>query len=247
MSASAFAATTFPVRADLAESHERAWQAIAAPGTWLDGQRRVAVAAEIRHAFDCAHCARIKAALSPNGVKGAHDSLGQLSAAEVELIHRTVNDPGRLSEAWAHSVLAQGMSEGEYVEIVGVIAMVMMVDTCTRALGLPQRALPAALAGEPTRYRPPGARKEAAWLPIVEPPDTVEADGSMYPSPKAGYIYRGLSSVPQAMRDYWALANCHYLPGQAIYRFDLPAMRAISRPQTEILASRVSALHQCVY
>lgn len=247
MSMSAFAKTDLPVRADLAESQERAWHAIAAPGTWLDGQRRVAVAAEIRHAFGCAHCARIKAALSPNGVAGAHDSLGELTDAEVELIHRTVNDPGRLSETWAQSVLAQGMSEGEYVEIAGIIAMVMMMDTCTRALGLPDRALPKAVAGSPTRYRPPGAREDAAWLPIVEPPDVVEADGPMYPSPKAGYIYRALSSVPQSMRDYWALANCHYLPGQAIYRFDLPTMRAISRPQTEILAARVSALHQCVY
>ena len=247
MSEHAFAATDLPVRDDLAQAHENAWQAIATPGTWLDGQRRIAVAAEIRHAFDCAHCARIKAALSPNGVAGTHDSLGALTGAEVELIHRTVNDPGRLSETWAQSVQAQGMSEGEYVEIVGIIAMVMMLDTCTSALGLPNRPLPTALAGEPTRYHPPGARKQAAWLPIVEPPDAVEADGPMYPSPKAGYIYRGLSSVPQSMRDYWALANCHYLPGQAIYRFDLPAMRAISRPQTEILAARVSALHQCVY
>ena len=247
MSEHAFAETDLPIRNDLAVAHQNAWQAIASPGTWLDGQRRIAVAAEIRHAFDCAHCARIKAALSPNGVAGAHDSRGELTFAEVELIHRTVNDPGRLSDAWAQSLLAEGMSEGEYVEIAGIIAMVMMVDTCTRALGLPNRALPAALLGEPTRYRPPGARREAAWLPIVEPADAVAADGPMYPSPKAGYIYRALSSVPQSLRDYWALANCHYLPGPVIYRFDQKSIRAISRPQTEILASRVSALHQCLY
>jgi hypothetical protein len=48
------------------------------------------------------------------------------------------------------------------------------------------------------------------------------------------------------MRDYWALANAHYLPGQLIYRFD-QTVRAIARPQTELLAARVSALHQCVY
>lgn len=246
MSASAFAASTFPVRADLAESHERAWQAIAAPGTWLDGQRRIAVATEIHHAYGCAHCTRIKAALSPNGVKGAHDSLGELSAAEVDLIHRTVNDPGRLSEAWAHSVLAQGMSEGEYVEIAGIIAMVMMMDAFTRALGAQQRALPAPQAGAPTRHRPAGAKKQAAWLPLVEPEDATAADGPLYPSPKAGYIYRGLSLVPQSLRDYWALANTHYLPGQFVYKFD-SSIRAISRPQVEIIAARVSALHQCVY
>ena len=68
----------------------------------------------------------------------------------------------------------------------------------------------------------------------------------MYPSPKAGYIYRGLSMVPQAVHDYWALANVHYLPGQVVYQFDT-SIRAISRPQTEIMAARVSALHQCAY
>jgi hypothetical protein len=227
------------VREDLTQAHERAWAAIGAPGTWLTGARRVAVAAEIRRARDCALCARIKEALSPNAA-GAHDT------AEIELIHRVVNDPGRLSESWSGSVLARGLAEGEYIEIVGIIAMVMMMDTFTRALGVPEHALPAPLAGEPTRYRPPGAKKQAAWLPLVEPPDAVEADGPMYPSPKAGYIYRGLSLVPQSLRDYWALANCHYMPSEYIYRFD-KSIRAITRPQMEIMAARVSALHQCAY
>jgi len=256
MPAKSFAGTDLPVRSDLAEAHERAWKAIAAPGSWLTGERRVAVAAEIRRARDCSHCARIKAALSPNAVQGAHESLGVLEAAEVELIHRVVCDPGRLSESWSQSVLARGLAEAEYVEIVGLIAMVMVMDTCTRALGLPERALPAPLGGEPIRYRPPGARKQAAWLPLVEPEDVVEADGPMYPGPKVGYIHRGLSLVPQSLRDYWALANCHYLSSRyisqidksirAISQFD-KSIRAISRPQMELLAARVSAMHQCVY
>jgi len=234
------------LRNDLVESHQRAWAAIAAPGTWLTAERRVAVAAEVRRARECAHCERIKAALSPNAVPGAHEGLGVLGEAEVELVHRVTSDPGRLSEKWSQSVLARGLAEGEYVEIVGLVAMVMMMDTCMRALGLPEAALPAPLPGGPTRYRPPGAKKQAAWLPLVEPEDAVEADGPMYPSPKAGYIYRGLSLVPQSLRDYWALANCHYMPGQYVYKFDT-SIRAISRPQVEILAARVSALHQCVY
>ena len=234
------------MRTDLVEAHDRAWAAIAAPGTWLTGERRIAVAAEIRKARDCALCRRIKAALSPNGVAGRHESLKKLGEAEVELIHRVVGDPGRLSETWARSVLARGLSEGEYVEIVGIIAMVMMMDTFMQGLGLPERALPSPAAGEPTRYRPAGTKKKAAWLPVVEPEDATEADGPMYPSPKAGYIYRALSLVPQSLRDYWALANCHYIPGPYVYQFD-KSIRAISRPQTEIMAARVSAMHQCVY
>jgi alkylhydroperoxidase family enzyme len=233
------------MRKSLPESHGRAWAAIAAPGTWLTGERRVAAAAEVRHARGCALCARLKTALSPS-VPGEHDSLGKLSAAEVELVHRVVSDPGRLTEGWARSVLARGLTEGEYIEIVGVISMVMMMDTFMRALGRPGRPLPEPQPGAPTRYRPPGAKRQAAWLPLVEPEDAVPADGAMYPHPRVGYIYRALSFVPQAVRDYWALAFEHYLPSEFVYSFD-QSIRAISRPQTEVLAARVSALHQCAY
>jgi hypothetical protein len=65
MSARLFTVSDLHVRSDLVEAHERGWAVIAAPGTWLTGARRVAVAAEIRRARDCALCARIKAALSP--------------------------------------------------------------------------------------------------------------------------------------------------------------------------------------
>src|SRR5205814_10478056 len=75
MSAISFAAADLPIRSDLAEAHERAWAAVARSGTWLTGERRVAVAAEIRHALNCALCARIKAALSPNAVQGTHETL----------------------------------------------------------------------------------------------------------------------------------------------------------------------------
>jgi len=243
--ASSLDGCAYPIREDLRLSHAQAWATIARPGTWLSGARRVAVAAEIRQARRCRFCEKLSAALSPN-LKGEHESLGVLGPAEVELIHRVVSDPGRLSEPWTQTVLGMGLSEGEYVEIVGIIALVMIMDAFTRAIGVPDQPLPEPITGEPSRYRPPGARKDACWLPIVEPQDAVESDGFMYPSPKAGYIYRGLSLVPESLRNYWALANIHYLPGQVIYQFD-KSIRAISRPQTEILAARVSALHQCAY
>ena len=243
---SPFDRSGYSIRPDLIESHRMAWKRIAAPGTWLTAQRRIAVAAEVRQARQCAFCRQIKDALSPTAVKGAHEHLGALAPAEIELIHRVVGDSGRLSEKWTQSVLDRGLSDGEYVEIVAIIAIVTVMDTCTLALGLPDQRLPSPGSGEPTRYRPPGARKKAAWLPIVEPEDPAESDGPMYPSPKASYIYRALSMVPQSMREFWAMANCHYLPGELVYQFD-KTIRAITRPQSEILAARVSALHQCAY
>ena len=44
--------------------------------------------------------------------------------------------------------------------------------------GLPERDLPKAKSGEPTRYRPAGAKKKAAWLPLVEPEDATERPGN---------------------------------------------------------------------
>lgn len=246
MNLHALSGSGLEIRADLIDSEEAAWRAIAGAGTWLAGAERIAVAAEVRRARRCAHCARIREALSPNAVDGAHDTDGALGAARVELVHRVTSDPGRLSERWASGVLALGMGEGEYVEIVGVVAMVMMMDATARALGVEERTLPAPLAGEPTRYRPPGARTKAAWLPIVEPEDAVPADGPMYPSPKAGYIYRALSSVPQALRDYWGIALTHYLPSSEVWQFG-KSIRALLRAQIEVVAARIAGLHQCPY
>ena len=39
-----------PIRQDLLDAHQRAWQRIEAPGTWLTGAKRVAIAQEVRNA-----------------------------------------------------------------------------------------------------------------------------------------------------------------------------------------------------
>ena len=110
----------YPVRDDLADAHRRVWERLGSAGTWLDAVTRVAIAAEIRHAPLCALCRQRKASLSPYAVEGRHDSLGQLSGNQVEIVHRTVSDPARLTRAWYQRMLAAGVSEGEYVEIVSM-------------------------------------------------------------------------------------------------------------------------------
>ncbi|MDE0385956.1 MAG: alkylhydroperoxidase-related (seleno)protein [Defluviicoccus sp.] len=237
--------TPYHVRESLVAAQRLAWRRIAEPGAWLDGERRVAVAGEVRAAGDCALCRERKQAVSPFAVAGEHAASGPLGAAEVELIHRLTSDPGRLRRSWAEGILAAGVSEEVYVEIVGIVCMVMIVDTFRRALGLPQFDLPAPVAGTQSGYRAPGARRHDAWISLVQPDDVVESDGDLYGA-AASPVVKALSLVPEAKRAYWDLAEEHYLPGSEMTDFATGA-RAIDRMQMELVAGRVSALHQCVY
>ena len=246
MSGGLFEGTNYRIRKDLVDVHKEAWTSLAGPGTWLSGAQRIAIVIGIREVLRGSKCAEIQEALSPESVSIPNLNDGQLSDAQAELILRVVCDPGRLTKSWAKKILSMGMSEGEYIEIIGIIATVMILDTFTFGLGLPDTDLPTPRPGNPSRYKPPGSKVKAAWLPLVEPEDVVDEDGPMYPNPKAGYITRGLSGVPQSLREYWKVANSHYLPGKNVREFD-QSIRAIDRQQIELIAAKVSALHQCTY
>ena len=235
-----------PIRDDLSAAHAHAWDSMSKAGTWLTAKQRVAVAAEARQARTCAFCQLQKEALTPNSVTGTHTSVGLLADGEVEAVHRIVSDPGRLSETWYGSIIERGITPEEYIEIAGLVAIIVMADTFIFGIGVEETPLPSPQAGAPSNYHSPGSRKEAAWVPITEPEDVVESDGTLYPSNKVGYIHRALSAVPETKRDYWRMAEAHYLLGGSVYDFAADA-RAISRPQIEVIAARLSALHQCLY
>ena len=236
----------FPIRSDLMEAHKHCWSRLSEAGSWLDGDHKINVAAEVRNARECTFCNEQKDAISPNAVTGSHSDIGKLNKIEVEVIHRIVSDPARLSKDWYKNIISMGLKEEEYIEIIGVIAMVMIIDTFTFALGLDNRTLPLPNPGKPSYYKPSGSIAKAAWVPIVEPEDAMPSDGNLYPNPKVGYILRALSAVPTSKFHFWDLMYAHYLPEPIIYQFDRD-YRAISRSQMEIVASRVSALHQCLY
>lgn len=239
-------AAPYTIRDDLAAAHQNAWESFAQPGTWLDGKRRLAVVAEVRQALECGLCRQRKEALSPYGDDGSHGDTGELTDAEVDLIHRLTTDSGRLRKAWFDEIINSGLSEGAYVEISGIVAMTMMADTFRRAIGMAPAEIPAAVDGPPSNYTPPGAKNGGAWVPLLAPEDVVDSDGPVYGAPQAAYVQRAFSSVPDTKRAYWALAEAHYLPGREMPNWET-SLRAISRPQIEIIAARVSALHSCFY
>lgn len=237
---------SLPIRADLARECARAWERLAAPGTWWSGAERLAIAAEVRAAHACALCRRRKDALSPYTVDGAHDGCGVLPAAVVEIVHRIATDAGRLTKKWLYAMFDEGVTEEQYVEAVGVIAVITALDTFELSLGLPQRDLPAARPGVPTRHRPAGARRDIAWVSTVAPENLTPADPDPYAVHGTKNIHRALSLVPQEVLNFFDLDVELYLKDHEIRDFTRE-YRALSHAQMELLAGRVSSLNGCYY
>lgn len=244
--APSFDARTLPIRDGLDRELKRAWSRLAAPGTWWRAAERLAIAAEARNAQACELCRRRKAALSPYVVQGSHDRLGALPDAVVEVVHRIASDAGRLKESWVNEMLAAGVNEEQYVEAVGVVALITALDTFDQALGLGPRPLPAPLPGEPLRHRPAGAMRDLAWVSTVAPQNLTPDDPNPYTVHGEKNIHRALSLVPQEVFDFFDLDVELYLKDHEIRAFGTEH-RALTHPQIELLAGRVSALNGCYY
>ena len=241
-----YRAAPVPVRSDFAAGHNRFWKHLAAPGAWWTGTERVAIAAEVRQAWTCTICRARKAALTPAAVPDHHDTLGALPEAAVDVIHRVVTDPGRLSRTWFQGILATGLSAEQYVEIVGTLAALVSIDSFSRGIGVPLHPLPEPQAGEPSRYRPPGAMQEDAWVPLIALERATGREADLYDGKPVGNVIRALSLVPDEVRTLKDLSTAHYLPSDRV-RDPSATAGALSRMQMELVAGRVSALRQCFY
>lgn len=222
-----------PIRPDLERAHARAWDGLAAPGTWWSGAERVAIAEETRWARGCRLCSERKAAISPAMVAGTHDHGGALPEAVVEAVHRVVTDPARLTRRWLDDLLARGLSDAHYVEALGVAARTVAIDAFSRGIGRPLSPLPAPIPGAPSGLRPADAAPGEAWVPMcpVRVPN----------------VARALSLVPAEVEAVRELLAAHYVPFERVPDLDYEPGRAISRAQMELLAARVSASNQCFY
>jgi hypothetical protein len=241
-----YSAAPVPVRDDFAAAHTRFWKRLASPGAWWTGAERVAIAAEVRQAGRCALCKARKAARTPTAVEGQHNHHGALPDAAVEVIHRVVTDPGRLSQKWFKQTLAAELSAEQYVEIIGTLVAMVSIDSFCRGIGVPLHPLPAPQLGAPSHYRPPGAVQEDAWVPMIPVDRATGAEADLYGGTAAGNVIRAMSLVPDEVRTLFDLSAAHYLPmGQV--RDPSASAGALTRMQMELIAGRVSALRQCFY
>ncbi len=244
-----YAGSPFVVRPDIVEAHRHYWAELAKPGSWWTGAGRVAIADAVRGTRACALCQRRKQALSPYAIEGEHDGGGALPEVALDAVHRVVSDASRLTRAWLEKTLANGLGDGPYVELLGVLVAVVSIDSFHHGLGLPLEPLPEPLPGAPTGYRPPSARPGAAWVPWIPAGEASEAEADLYPAgARSPNVLCALSLVPDAVRAMAALSKAYYVaPEKVADPTHCAPGRALDRAQMELIAGRVSALNECFY
>ena len=238
------------IRKNIIKSHDRVWHELARPGPLLTGEERIAVIREVRAASSCRFCIENKKSLGVTVALGEHESVDpNFSNTRLELVHKLMNDPGRITRAWVENLWAEGMKDIEYVEIAGLVSAVCVVDTFNEALGLPVRPLPLAISGIGNYDRPITALDEGAFVPMIAvdclQDDYADLYDTNYWVPN---VHRAFSLVPDMVRLADNLMESHYFPYESVPRYsDQDHNYAISKTQMELIASRVSINNDCFY
>ena len=128
--------------------------------SWGTGTQRLAIAKE----------ARIAAYEAGVLEKPSDENLSEdikLPNAVKEIVKQIAITPQSLNKNIYDKTLNEGISEGEYVEIVGIVSRITSLDVFARGIGIPLRNLPNPEKKAPTRTRPKEAIKELAWVPTI--------------------------------------------------------------------------------
>ncbi len=244
-----YAAAPVPVRPDIVEAHERAWDRLRRPGTWWTGAERIEIAAEVRNALECDLCGERKSALSPFSVDGEHHHTARkIDSVAVDAVHRIVTDATRLTRDWVNQIATEGLTDGHYVELLGVVVAVLSIDELHRGLGIEPAKLPTAVDGEPTHVRPDGLTSKVAWVPVLTLSGAQQGpNADLFAGlPVAPNVIAAMSLVPDAVRQLKELSEAYYVPAAHVANPSYQG-RALNRSQIELVAGRVSALNECFY
>jgi hypothetical protein len=249
MSAFTFENSPYPVRADLTAAYREFWARLASAGTWWTGEERVAIAAEVRQATECLYCAERQRALSPYNFPGEHTAATAtpLNARAIDAVHRIVTDQSRIAKTWIDDNAANGLSEGKYVELIGIVVCQFSIDEFCRALGLPLEPLPEPVPGEPSRYVPNGLERETANVAMIRDGQGGPEEGELWPAGGAANVVRALSQVPNAVREWSTIGDVQYLPLHKVRDPSADTERVLDRMQIELVAARVSSHNECFY
>ncbi|MCP4004542.1 MAG: hypothetical protein GY725_10135 [bacterium] len=247
MSAFSYSDSDLPIRADLPEAYRFAWKEVSRAGCWWTGAERIAIAREVRNARDCRLCADRKEAVSPFAVDGQHDHSDGLPDPAIDTVHRLVSDASRLTKSWLEKLHASGVSDGHYVELLGIVVAVQSVDAFGRALGLALEPLPEATPGLPSGYRPDQLQTGDGWVPMLRGTAAGTAEADLFDGRQGPNVIRAMSLVPDAVRLLKILSAAQYMKDFEVADPAADPGRALTRPQIELVAGRVAALNECFY
>jgi alkylhydroperoxidase family enzyme len=199
------------IRSDLIENFERTWANLAGPGAVWTGAQRLAMAAEARRARN----------QDPPG--------SALPPAAIEAVRLLAASPAAARRGWVEALVAAGLDEQRYVELLGVVARLVAVDTLYEALGMPFDLLPEPVAGEPSGEISTRTRPGKGWVPMVG----------------GASITQALSLIPSENAELERFHGPMYLTFQEMS--DPTIARGLTRPQMELVAARTSAFNECFY
>lgn len=236
-----YADSKYPVADNIAAVHAEQILGLGAPGTWWTGAERLAMAQLAR-----------KAANAVGVLDVPDDGDEEVEADLPDVVRRVVEilavAPKDIDYEFYQQALADGLSDAEYVEIVGVVARATCFDVFARGIGVLVKPLPVAQDGEPACERPSVAVQELAWMPTIP---IGEAGGELgkelFKGRPLTYIFRGVSLVPDEFRAHIALEQEQYVPLSKIFIADYQHHDGLTRAQAELVAARVSALNECFY
>lgn len=240
-SASFYQSATYEVREGLAEIHRAQLADLGSPGTWGTGAQRLAVASEARQAGVEAGVMEAPANVLPApGVT--------LPEAVRTFIRILAVSPKDVDEAVCDAARRDGLTDEEYVEIVGIVSRVINFDIFARGVGVPLQPLPGARDGKPSCVRPESAVREYAIVPTVPNPPAGGRDAQdLYGGKWQPYIMRALSLVPGELRDHLELEEVQYMPMHKVLVPDHQHHKGVTRAQAEVVAGRVSAINECFF
>jgi hypothetical protein len=221
------------VRDDLADAHRLAWEHIAAPGSWWDGEQRVELAGTVLLAVADPDPLPPWVGVTSSGRLGrdlvapavAHDvayRLARHAATMTSDVYRAVTDE---------------LGELPYVELCAVVSSVAAVVHFCRNIGVAVPPVPAPVPGHPTQVRPERlARAKYNWVPVTEPADEVAA------------VVQAYTAVPGEQMNTWRMADAQYMPSDEMVHPDWSRRPGgLSRAQMELVAARLTRLRDCFY
>jgi hypothetical protein len=189
--------------------------------------------------------------VSPYAVGGMHAESAPLGAVAVEAVHRIATDSSRLTKRWYRETIGAGLTPHRLVELIGVVAIVVAVDTFARATGAQAPPLPDPRPGLPSREEPSGAVVHTAWVPTVpieaamgKQREYYEGYRSTLPAELArrigrpfGNILLALSLVPQTQLGWAGLSAQMYRSPDS----------TLTVAQREFAATVTSSYNDCFY